>query len=179
MFNGFPQGANQIAPGATIYILNRKDFKTSAASVASVSQPHVSKSAQTTPAAALQGFVIDLTFSLGGESVTIEFPVNSAGANYPDKGWYVSPDPKAVAGEIEAMANASKQFLSQVPWHEKIVKDAPGLLTQVLPERKAEAEQVKKINALEAQVAEMNKRFGKLFEMLSTGNPANSKSEQF
>ena len=92
MFQGIPQGASQIAQGATLYILNRKDFSVSLASVTNVSQPHVSKAAQTNPALVMQGFVIDVFINVGNESTSIEFPVNNSSANYPDKGWFVSPD---------------------------------------------------------------------------------------
>ena len=177
MFNGLPQGASQIAQGATLYILNRKEFSVDTASVQSVSQPHVSKSAQLNPALALQGFVIDVTISNGGENTTVEFPVNSVSANYPDKGWFISYDKAAVIREIEAMSNASKQFLLQRPWHEKVVQDSTVLLMQLNPEKQIELEQAQKITLLESQLSAMNEKFDKLVGMLSA-NPANETKEE-
>ena len=100
-FQGLPQGATQIAQGAVLFILNRKEPSVTQASVLSVSQPHVAKAAATNPALAMQGFVVDLTLSMGGETTTIEFPVNSASANYPEKAWFISNDRLAVTREIE------------------------------------------------------------------------------
>lgn len=178
MFNGFQQGASQIAQGATLYIFNRKDFSVNPATVTSVSTPHLSKAAQANPSLMMQGFVIDLTISSGNESTSIEFPVNSVSANYPDKGWFVSPDPHTVTREIENMANASKQHLSQNPWHEMVVQKAPSLVMQVIPEKQAEAQQAQRIDALEKQVAESNGMLAQLVKMFSAMNPAKETKEE-
>ena len=174
MFNGFPQGASQIAQGATLYILNRKEFTVTPATVASVSQPHLSKAAQTNPALAMQGFVIDLTITSGNDTTTVEFPVNSISASYADKGWFVSPDRLAITREIEAMESSSKQHLSQNGWHEMVVQKAPSLMMQVNPEKQAEAQQAEKIASLENQLAAINGKFDQLVSMLSA-NPAKTK----
>ena len=113
MFTGQPQGASQIAQGATLYLFNRKDFTVAMASVLNVSQPHVSKAAQTNPALGMQGFVVDLTLSMGNETTSVEYPVNSQGANYPEKGWYISPDQAAVSREIEAANNTDPELVCQ------------------------------------------------------------------
>lgn len=178
MFNGLPQGASQIAQGATLLIFNRKEFNVERASVLNVSQPHMSKAAASNPAMALQGFVIDLTVSLNGDTTTIEFPVNSISANYPDKGWFVSPDAPTVAREVESMVNLSKQALTQVPMHERIVKMGGPLLLQLNPEKKVEAEQAEKIASLESQLAAMNGKFDQLVSLLSAGRPANTNKKK-
>ena len=167
MFTGQPQGASQIAQGATLYLFNRKDFTVTMASVLNVSQPHVSKAAQTNPALGMQGFVIDLTLSMGSETTSIEYPVNSQGANYPEKGWYISPDRMAVTREIDAASNSSKQFLSQRSYHEMVVQKAPQLILQLNPERQLEAQQAEKIARLENQLAEISGKFDQMVGMLS------------
>jgi len=178
MFNGIPQGASQIAQGATLYVFNRKDFSVALASVTGVSQPHVSKAAQTNPALAMNGFVVDLSLSFGNENTSIEFPVNSTSANYPDKGWFVSPDRLAVTREIESTSNNSKQFLAQRPYHEMVVKKAPDLILQLNPEKQMEAQQAQKIARLEAQLSEMNGKFTELVGLLSAGLPKNPKPKK-
>lgn len=167
MFTGQPQGAPQIAQGATLYVFNRKDFTVTMASVLNVSQPHFSKAAQTNPALGMQGFVVDLSLSLGSVATSVEYPVNSQGANYPEKGWYISPDRTAVTREIEAASNSSKQFLSQRPYHEMVVQKAPSLLMQLNPERQLEAQQAEKIARLESQLAEISGKFDQMVGMLS------------
>lgn len=167
MFTGQPQGASQIAQGATLYVFNRKDFSVTMASVLNVSQPHVSKAAQTNPALGMQGFVVDLTLSMGNETTSVEYPVNSPGANYPEKGWYISPDRMAVSREVEAASNSSKQFLAQRPYHEMVVQKAPSLILQLNPERQLEAQQAEKIASLEKQLADISGKFDQMVGMLS------------
>ena len=178
MFNGLPQGASQIAQGATLYILNRKEPSVMEANVVNVSQPHISKSAQNNPMGAFQNLVVDLTLSINGETTTIEFPINSAVANYPDKGWYASTDKTAVAREVESMANMSRQILTQVPMHQKIVQGCDALILQLNPEKQKEAQQAQEITMLKAQLSEMSGKFDQLVSLLSAGNPANTKKEE-
>lgn len=172
MLQGLQQGAAQLVQGATLYILNRKTFTVTTGTVAAVSQPHISKAAQGNPALAFSAFVVDVTVSLGSDTQTIEFPVNSTFANYPDKGWYVSIDNLAVSREVEAMVNNSKQFMSQVPWNQMVLEKGEPLLLQLNPEKKVEAEQAQKIAALESQVASMGGDLKRLIGMLSA-NPRN------
>ena len=178
MFPGISQGASQIAQGATLYVLNRKDFSVALASVTNVSQPHVSKAAQTNPALIMQGFVVDVFMNVGDENTSIEFPVNSTSANYPEKGWFVSPDKLLITREIEAMQTNSKQFLEQRPWHEKVIEKAPALIMQLNPDKQMEAQQTQKITQLEAQIAEMNGRLEQMVGLLSANVPANHKSKK-
>ena len=180
MFQGFPQGASQIAQGATLYLFNRKDFSVTMANVMNVSQPHVSKAAQTNPALGMQGFVVDITIQIGNETTSVEYPVNSQGASYPEKGWYISPDRTAVTREIEAASNSSKQFLSQRPYHEMVVQKAPGLILQLNPERQLEAQQAQKIAMLEDRLAAMDGKFDQMVSLLSAavhGNTEKPKEE--
>lgn len=172
------QGAPQIAQGATLYILNRKEFTVDTAVVQAVSQPHMSKSAISNPAMAMQGFVIDLTVAMGNDTTTIEFPVNATSANYPDKGWYLSTDRFAVSREVDAMSAASKQFLSQREWNEMVVEKAPALLMQLNPEKKMEAQQAQQIAELQGQLAAMNEKFDKLVGMFSAGSANTKKTKE-
>lgn len=171
MYSGQPQGASQIAQGATLYVFNRRDFSLMMASVLNVSQPHVSKAAQTNPALAMQGFVVDLTLSMGNETTSIEYPVNSPGANYPDKGWYISPDRMAITREVEAATNNSKQFVSQIPYHQMVIQKSPELILQLNPERQIEAQQAEKIAQLESRIAEMAGKFDQMVGVLTAAVP--------
>lgn len=185
MFQGNPQGVPQIAQGGTLYIFNRKDFSTTIASIVSVSQPHISKAAQTNPALAMQGFVVDLSLSMGGENTSIEFPVNNTGANYPDKGWFVSSDRLAVTREIESAVNASKQYMAQKSYHEMVLQKGPALVMQLNPEMQLEAEQAQKIAALESRLAEMEKhstesntKLDKVLALLAVDAPRRKAKEE-
>lgn len=173
MLQGFQQGVSQLAQGATLYILNRKPFTVTTGTIVAVSQPHISKAAQGNPALAFSAFVVDVTISIGSDTQTIEFPVNSTFANYPDKGWFVSVDNLAVSREVETMVNNAKQYMSQVPWNQMVIEKGEPLMMQLNPEKKTEAEQAQKIAALESQVASMSGDLRQLVEMLS----ANPRSE--
>ena len=177
-FQGLPQGATQIAQGAVLFILNRKEPSVTQATVLNVSQPHVSKAAASNPALAMQGFVVDLTLSMGSDTTTIEFPVNSASANYPEKAWFISNDRLAVTREIESMANMSRQILSQVPMHQKMVNGCDALLLQLNPEKQKEAAQEQEIAALKAQIEEMKRssadtgnKLDKVLALLAVDSP--------
>ena len=178
MFTGQPQGASQIAQGATLYVFNRKDFSVTMASVMNVSQPHVSKAAQTNPALGMQGFVVDLTIQIGNETTSVEYPVNSQGANYPEKGWYISPDPTVVSREVEAANNNSRQFLAQIPYHEMVVKKAPAVQMQLNPKLQMEAQQAEKIASLEKQLADISGKFDQMVGMLSAAVQKNEKTKE-
>ena len=178
MFNGQPQGASQIAQGATLYIFNRKDFTVTTASVSGVSQPHLSKASQTNPALAMQGFVVDLSIVIGNETTSIEYPVNSQGASYPEKGWYISPDRMVVTREIESACNNSKQFLAQRHWHEMVVQKAPALIMQLNPEKQLEAQQAEKITRLESQIETLCGKFDQMVGMFSAAVQNKEKSKE-
>ena len=185
MFQGLPQGATQIAQGVALYILNRKDISVQTATVESVSQPHITKSAQTNPALAMQGLVVDITLSVGSESVTIEFPMNGTSANYPDKGWFVSPDTQAISNEIRAMENASKQYIAQKPWHEKVIERSPALLLSLNPQMQKEAQQAEEIAILKAQIEEMKRnsadtgtKLDKVLALLAVDSPRKKAKEE-
>lgn len=178
MFQGFPQGASQIAQGATLYIFNRKEFSTALATVTGVSQPHVSKAAQTNPALGMQGFVVDLSLNIGGDTTSIEFPVNSTAANYPDKGWLVSTDQETVTREIQAVVNNSKQVLAQTPYHEMVVKKGPSLIMQINPAKQIEAQQAQKIAMLEDRLAAMDGKFDQMVSLLSAAVHKNEKPKE-
>lgn len=185
MYQGLPQGANQIAQGAALYILYRKDLNVATATVTNISQPHVSKAAQTNPALALQGFVVDLTLNLGNETTTIEFPVNSASANYPEKGWFVSNDRLSVARELDSEMNISKSVLASRQYHEQRMKNGETSLLQINPEKQKEAQQEQEINLLRTKLADMERRasesdakLDRMLEMLSGGSLRKPKKEE-
>lgn len=179
MYQGLqPQGAGQFAQGSTLYVFNRKDFTISPATVTGVSLPHIPKAAQGNPSLALQGLVYDVGLKMGETTTSIEFPVNSACANYPDKGWFISPDSLIVSREVEAAIKGAEQNLAQVPWNQEIVKRGPSLLMQLNPEKKKEAQREEEIEMLKKQIESMERRsaesdakLDQMLAMLSAGGP--------
>lgn len=185
MFAGQPQGTPQIAQGTALQILNRKDMTLIPATVTNVSAPHIPKVAQSNPALAWQGLVVDLTISMGSETTTVEYPLNAGSASYPDKGWFISPDPITVSREIEAMGKTSQQAISMEKWNHMVVEKAPKLITQLNPEKAREARQAEEIEMLKRQIEEMRSRssesdakLDRILESLSVGHPAGSKKKE-
>ena len=178
MFPGISQGASQIAQGASLYVFNRKDFTVTTASVTSVSQPHVPKAAQTNPALIIQGFVVDVFINFGNESTSIEFPVNSITANYPEKGWFVSADPLVVTREIENAVNNSKQYKAQLPYHDMVIQKGPSLVLQLNPQKQLEVQQAEKITLLENQISKMSGQLEQMVGLLSASVPVNHKQKK-
>lgn len=168
-----------IAQGATLYIFDQKALAVSTASVASVSQPHLSKAAQGNPMAAYQGFVVDLTLSSGSDTTTIEFPVNSAMATYPDKGWFVSPDPMLVSREAERIGNEARQRLAQRANDERIVAACDRIVMQVHPERQKAAQQEQEMAQMRNQLSAITGRLDQFISLLSAAqNPRAETKEE-
>ena len=83
------------------------------------------------------------------------------------------------------MANMSRQVLSQVPMHQKIVQGCEALLMQVNPERQKEAQQAEEIAALKAQIEEMKRGYSdtgnkldKVLALLAVDSPRSTKSKK-
>ena len=121
--------------GAPLYIFDKNDNTIKEASVVSVSLPHYSKAAASNPMGVFQTPVVEITYSLGGENATLEFPVNSLLAEYPAKGWFVSIDKNVVSREIDAEADRAQQQLALVPKYKKIVEEREALQGALFPER--------------------------------------------
>lgn len=80
------------------------------------------------------------------------------------------------------MSNMSKQILSQVPMHEKMVKGCEALLLQLNPERQKEAQQAEEIAMLKSQIEEMKRnssetgmKLDKVLALLAVDSPRNVK----
>ena len=83
------------------------------------------------------------------------------------------------------MANMSKQVLSQVPMHEKMVKGCESLLLSLNPERQKEAQQAEEIAMLKSQIEEMKRsssetgvKLDKVLALLAVDGPRNAKTKK-
>lgn len=128
------------------------------ATVTGVSKPHIPKAAQSNPALAFYGLVYDVSLAMGNENTSIEYPQNSASVNYPDKGWFVSPDSLIVSREVEATVRGAEQDLAQVPFKQEIVRRGPSLLMQLNPDKKREAQREQEIEMLKKQIESMERK---------------------
>lgn len=180
MFTGLQQGAgaSQVAQGATIYIFDQKGLDVLTAAVTNVSSPHISKAAQGNPMAAYQGLVVDLTLSTGSDTTTVEFPVNSVTATYPDRGWVVSTDRAVVSREVEAIGNSAKQRIANHAADEKISARCDQILLRLNPEKQQAALHEQEMAQIRTQMAQMASQLGQLVTLFSAANPKNDKKTE-
>ena len=83
------------------------------------------------------------------------------------------------------MDKASEQALSTMPWHQLVREKSKGIILQLDSSKRKEAQQAQEIEMLRAQIDEMKRsstlsdaKLDKLLEMLSGGNPEDTKKEK-
>ncbi len=150
MFQGIQQGTS-------LYILYRNEPRVVSGNIVNVTGPKPPKASQGNPMAAFGGLVMEATVSTGNDTTSFEIPVNATTANYPDKGIFISTDRTAVVREVESMANMSKQILSQVPMHQKMVTECDNLLLELNPEKQKEVQTAKEMADLKGELADMKR----------------------
>lgn len=141
--------------GSTIYVFDRKNMTVTPAGVQSVSSPHLSKAAQSNPMSAFQGLVTDVAITIGGESTSFEFPVNSLSASYAERGWFVSPDITSIKREVDSVVGMAEQYFAQAPVQKEILEKGKALQVQLNPEKQQESQTAKEVADMRNEVAEM------------------------
>ena len=83
------------------------------------------------------------------------------------------------------MDKASEQALATMSWHQLVREKSGGLILQLDPSKRKEAQQAQEIEMLRAQIDEMKRsstlsdaKLDKLLAMLSGGSPENTKKEE-
>lgn len=157
--------------GAPLFIFDKNDYTIKEASIVNVSLPRMSKGVAGNPMGLFQSPVVEITYSLGGENASLEFPVNSLLAEYPAKGWFVSIDKSVVSREIDAEADKAKTQLSLMPKYQTIVDGREALQTQLFPERQAKSAQ-------DDRIAELENKLDRITELLSAANSQSKTKEK-
>lgn len=175
MYQMFQQGGPQIIPGSTLYYFNRNQMDASIANVVSVSHPHTPKASQANPLAIFSGLVVDLTLSVGNETISVEFPTGSTFANYPERGFMLSFDSAAVDREIDTIENGARQIIAQYPVQQQVLEKCGPLRAKIHPERQQAAAQDQKLASMEAKIDQM---FAFFSAGVSGKGPAPKKKEE-
>jgi len=166
-----------LSQGAPVYVLYKNIPRVANGKVLSANT-HIPTYNPSQPMAMLNGPVTDLSVQVDNETIPFSaLPANAILANFADKGVLITEDKSVIVREVEAMAQASRQALEQVPTHEKMIKACEGLLVELQPERQKEAQQAQQIASLESRLAEMNGKFDELVGMLAGRLGNNQKTE--
>ena len=114
------------------------------------------------------GMMVDLSIEVDGKTETYpRIPINSAIAEFPDKGVILSETRDGIVNEINVIRNASQTAIDQVDLHKRIIASCDQLLLDLNPQLKHEQEQAGKISKLEEQLAGMSDQIAALTGMLS------------
>ena len=146
-----------LTQGATVSVLYRNEPRVVEGRVMSANT-HIPAFNPQQPMAMMSGPVTDLTVQVGNDSIPfVGLPANGIMANFPEKGIFLSVDRTFVIKELESMLSASRQILESVPSHQKMIESCEGLLLELNPDKKKEAQQAQEMTALRSEIAELKK----------------------
>lgn len=163
--------------GTPVYVLYKNEPRFSTAKVVSTSQQYPQYNFQQ-PLNPGNGPVVDLTIEADGKTeVYTRIPLNSAVAEFPDKGVVISETREGLINEINAIRSASEAALGQVEAHKRVLASCDKLLVDLNPQLKKEQEQANEIAALKQQLSDMSGQLAALTGMLSKSIGSKKKEE--
>lgn len=155
--------------GTPVYVLYKNEPRFAVGKVAQVSNqypPQFNFQQPLNPST--MGLMVDLSIEVDGKTETYpRIPINSAIAEFPDKGVILSETRDGIVNEINVIRNASQTAIEQVDLHKRIIASCDQLLLDLNPQLKHEQEQAGKISKLEEQLAGMSDQIAALTGMLS------------
>ena len=150
-----------------MYVLYKNEPRFATAKVVSVSNQYPQYNFQQ-PLNHGNGPVIDLSIEVDGRTETYpRIPLNSAVAEFPDKGVILSETRDGIVNEINVIRNASQTAIDQVDIHRRIIASCDQLLLDLNPQLKHDQEQANKIARLEEQLAGMSEQIAAMTGLLS------------
>jgi hypothetical protein len=166
-----------LRPGTPVYVLYKNEPRFATAKVVSVSNQYPQYNFQQ-PLNPGNGPVIDLAIEVDGRTETYpRIPLNSAVAEFPDKGVILSETREGIVNEVNVIRGASQTALDQVEAHKRVIAACDQLLFDLNPQLKHDQEQATKIAKLEEQLAGMSDQIAALTGMLSKSLGKKSKDE--
>ena len=158
-----------LSQGTPVYVLYKNEPRFAVGKVAQVSNqypPQFNFQQPLNPST--MGMMVDLSIEVDGKTETYpRIPINSAIAEFPDKGVILSETRDGIVNEINVIRNASQTAIDQVDLHKRIIASCDQLLLDLNPQLKHEQEQAGKISKLEEQLAGMSDQIAALTGMLS------------
>lgn len=165
--------------GTPVYVLYKNEPRFAVGKVAQVSNqypPQFNFQQPLTPNNI--GMMVDLSIEVDGKTESYpRIPINSAIAEFPDKGVIISETRDGIINEINVIRNASQTAIEQVDVHKRIIASCDQLLLDLNPQLKHEQEQAGKIASLEEKMAGMSDQIAALTAMLSKSLGSKKKEE--
>lgn len=112
--------------------------------------------------------LFNLSLEIDGKTEVFErIPINTAVAEFPDKGLVVSETRDGVVNEVQAMRSLAVTELDKRSYYEQTVVNCDQILSDINPEIKREKEQASKIAKLEEQISGMSDQIAALTGLIS------------
>lgn len=112
--------------------------------------------------------MFDLTLEMDGKTELFQrIPINTAIAEFPEKGIILSETRDGVVNEIQAIRGQATSEIDKMSFYQQTVANCDQILLDINPELKREQEQATKIAKLEEQLAGMSDQIAALTGMLS------------
>lgn len=166
-----------LRPGTPVYILYKNEPRFAVAKVVSVSNQYPQFNYQNPLTSPGQNVAVDIAVEVNGKTETYSrVPLNSAIAEFPDRGVLISETREGIINEVNAIRGASQTAIEQVENHRKVITACDQLLFELNPQLKKEQEQSAEIANLKQQLSEMSGRFDSVNDQLAALTGMLSKS---
>lgn len=156
-----------LRPGTPVFVLYKNEPRFATAKVVSVSNqyPQYNYQQPLTPGG---NVAVDIAIEVEGKTETYQrIPLNSAIAEFPEKGVLISETRDGIINELNAIRGASQTALDQIEAHKRVIASCDRLLLDLNPQLKKEQEQSAEIANLKQQLAGMSDQIAALTGMLS------------
>ena len=164
--------------GTPVYVIFKSGPRVATAKVAQISSQYPPQFNFQMPQGGVMSPMFDLTLEMDGKTELFQrIPVNTAVAEFPDKGIVLSETRDGVVNEINAIMGSATSEIEKMPYYEQTVANCKQILLDVNPEMKREQEQATKIAGLENKIAEMSEQIAAMSGLLSKSLGKKTKEE--
>lgn len=154
--------------GAPIYILHKQEPKVEVGEVLSVGQPQPQYPAYQNGLIQSPRTMVDVRVKVGEQTIDLQkLPSELSVADC--NGMVVSETKDSIINEVAAMSKISQSVLDSMDRHQNIVTRCSELLEELNPEVKREAERVKEMSDLRAEVGELKSLLSQLLNKKQKG----------
>ena len=160
---------SNLRPGTPVFVVFKNGPRVATAKVAQLSSQYPPQfNFQMPQNTANMSPMFDLTLELDGKTELFQrIPINTAIAEFPEKGLIVSETKDGVVNEINAIMGTATSEIEKMPYYEQTVANCKQILLDINPELKREQEQAAEIATLKEQLAGMSDQIAALTGMIS------------
>lgn len=160
---------SNLRPGTPVFVVFKNGPRVATAKVAQLSSQYPPQFNFQMPQNGVNmSPMFDLTLELDGKTELFQrIPINTAIAEFPEKGIILSETRDGVVNEVNAIKGQASSELEKRSFYEQTVANCDQILLDINPDLKREQEQATKIAKLEEQLAGMSDQLAALTGMLS------------